>query len=43
MIALAFGIICYSAQAFVNLNLPIVTPIFWLLLGMGSAKSIEEL
>lgn len=43
MIALAFGIICYSAQAFVNLNLPIVTPIFWLLLGMGSAKSKEEL
>ncbi len=40
LIAIVFGVICYSAQAFVNLNLPIVTPIFWLLLGMGSAKNI---
>ena len=42
IIAIAFGVICYSAQALVNLNLPIVTPIFWLLLGMGSAKTIGK-
>lgn len=42
VIAMAFGVLCYSAQAFVNLNLPIVTPVFWLLLGMGAAKSVEE-
>lgn len=42
VIAAAFGIICYSAQAFVNLNLPIVTPVFWLLLGMGAARSIDK-
>lgn len=40
--AIMFGVICYSVQAFVNLNLPIVAPVFWLLLGMGAAKSIEE-
>lgn len=38
LMAIAFGIICYSAQAFVNLNLPIATPIFWLLISMASAK-----
>ncbi|WP_313257402.1 O-antigen ligase family protein [Lacrimispora sp.] len=43
IMAIMFGVICYSIQAFVNLNLPIVTPVFWLLLGMGAAKSIEEL
>lgn len=42
IIAIAFGVICYSVQAFVNLNLPITTPILWLLLGIGSARSIEE-
>lgn len=41
-IAIAFGVICYSVQAFVNLNLPITTPIFWLLLSMGAAKSFED-
>ena len=41
--AIAFGAICYSAQAFVNINLPIVTPILWLLLGMGSAHTFNEL
>ncbi|NNJ32988.1 O-antigen ligase family protein [Lacrimispora defluvii] len=38
ILAIAFGVICYSVQAFVNLNIPIVTPILWLLLGMGSSK-----
>lgn len=42
IMAIMFGVICYSAQAFVNINLPIVAPVFWLLLGMGAAKSIEE-
>ena len=41
VIAIMFSVICYSVQAFVNLNLPIVTPVFWLLLGMGAAKSVE--
>ncbi len=42
VIAIAFGVFCYSIQAFVNLNLPIVTPILWLLMGIGSAKSITN-
>lgn len=42
IIAIVFGVICYSVQAFVNLNLPIVTPILWLLLGLGSARSLEK-
>ncbi len=43
IVAIAFGVICYSTQAFVNLNLPIVTPIIWLLLGMGTARSLSDL
>lgn len=42
IMAMMFGVICYSIQAFVNLNLPIVTPVFWLLLGMGTAKLLEK-
>lgn len=42
IIAIAFGIICYSTQAFVNLSVPIVTPVFWLLLAIGSSKSIDN-
>lgn len=41
IVAVLFGIICYSIQAFVNLNLPIVTPVFWALLGIVSSKSID--
>lgn len=41
IIAMMFGVICYSIQAFVNLNLPIVTPVFWLLLGMGAARYLD--
>lgn len=37
IVAVVFGVICYSIQAFVNLNLPIVTPMLWLLLGIGAA------
>ncbi len=39
VMAVLFGIVCYSIQAFVNLNLPIVTPVFWVLLGIASAKN----
>lgn len=42
IMALMFGIICYSIQALVNINLPIVTPIFWLLIGLGATRSKEE-
>lgn len=42
LMAIAFGIICYSVQAFVNLNLPITTPILWILLGMSAAKTVEK-
>jgi len=42
IIAIAFGVICYSVQAFVNLNLPIVAPMLWLLMGIGSARSYNE-
>jgi hypothetical protein len=41
LMAVLFGVICYSVQAFVNLNLPIVTPVFWILLSIASAKSWE--
>lgn len=35
VMALMFGVICYAAQAAVNINLPIVTPIMWLMLALG--------
>lgn len=36
-----FGVICYSVQAFVNLNLPIVAPVFWVLLAIGASKETK--
>ncbi len=42
IIAMTFGVICYSVQAFVNLNLPIVTPVFWVLLGMITSACREK-
>ena len=33
-----FAVICYCVQAVVNLNLPIVTPIMWVLMSMGVAS-----
>ena len=42
LIAVAISVICYSVQAFVNLNLPITGPIFWLLIGIGANKSIYQ-
>lgn len=41
IMAIMFGVICYSVQAFVNINLPIVAPVFWLLLGLGAASTID--
>ena len=41
IIAVLLGIICYSVQAVVNINLPITTPVFWLLIGMSAEKKLE--
>ena len=35
IVAAFFAVICYSTQAFVNLNLPIATPIMWMFLMLG--------
>ncbi|MDO4295735.1 MAG: O-antigen ligase family protein [bacterium] len=35
--AMLFAILCYSAQAFVNLNLPIATPVMWMFMMMSMA------
>ncbi len=42
MIGCAVAVICYSAQALVNLNLPIATPIMWLMMsaGMTAARKL---
>lgn len=42
ILAAAFGVIGYSIQAFVNLNLPIITPVFWLLMGIIANKNFEN-
>ncbi|MEG2350984.1 MAG: O-antigen ligase family protein, partial [Hungatella sp.] len=39
--AILFALICYGVQAFVNINLPIATPVMWTLLMMGLAESRE--
>lgn len=31
------AVLCYCFQAVVNINLPIVTPVFWLIIGVGTA------
>lgn len=41
-IAILFGILCYSFQAFVNLNVPITTPVFWLFISMSAATTFED-
>lgn len=41
VIAIVLAVICYSVQAFVNLNLPIATPIMWMLLMLGELKFRE--
>lgn len=42
VMAVIFGVFCYSAQAMVNLNLPIVTPVFWLLAGISASNCGNE-
>ena len=37
MVGCLFAVLCYGFQAMVNLNLPIATPIMWLLLSIGMA------
>lgn len=36
-IAILFGVLCYLIQGIVTINLPIVTPIMWMLLSIGTA------
>lgn len=38
IIGCMFAVVCYSFQAIVNLNLPIATPIMWVLMSMGVAS-----
>lgn len=42
IMAAVFGIVCYSVQALVNLNLPIVAPVLWILLGIVSSKPLNK-
>lgn len=42
MMGLLWAAVCYSAQALVNLNLPMVAPIMWLILSIGMTTSIKE-
>lgn len=37
-----FAVLCYGVQALVNLNLPIATPMMWLLLSIGMAACQEK-
>lgn len=37
IIGCCYAVICYAVQAVVNLNLPIATPVMWLLLSLGMA------
>lgn len=43
VIASLFAIICYGAQAFVNINLPIATPVMWtmMMVGLAGRKNFE--
>lgn len=42
-IPILFAILCYSVQAFVNISVPIVTPIVFVLLASGLAKNKLDL
>lgn len=42
VMAIVFALLCYYAQALVNINLPIVAPFMWTLLPMGLAAGREE-
>lgn len=39
LIGCAFAVICYVVQALVNLDLPIATPMMWMLLSVGMTHS----
>lgn len=41
-IVIAFAVICYSIQAFVNINVPVISPVLWLLLGIGGIRPLEN-
>lgn len=40
-LAIAAAVLCYSAQAVVNINTPIVTSIMFVLLAMENAKNLK--
>lgn len=42
IMAAFFAVVCYLTQAFVNLNLPIVTPVMWLWLTLGELGVLQE-
>ena len=35
LFAAAFAIACYGTQAMVNISMPIVAPVMWVLIGLG--------
>ena len=41
VMAIAFAVICYAAQAAVNISVPIVTPVMLMLLAMGVSGEDE--
>ncbi len=42
VVAAFCAVLCYVVQAVVNLNLPVITPIMWLILSIGVAGSRKE-
>lgn len=42
VIAAMMAVVCYSVQAFVNLNLPIATPVMWAFLSLGMLGTREN-
>ena len=43
ILASFMAVLCYCFQAIININLPVVTPVFWLLLGSGMAWTQKEI
>ena len=43
MMATLFAVLCYGAQALVNINLPIATPVMWtiLMIGLAGCRRME--
>ena len=39
ILAACMAVLCYAAQAMVNINLPIATPVMWAILGLGLSAS----